>query len=634
MEKAVSRLQNGRLRKPIYLTLPVELLLALVLSGGVTLLAVGLQPNSFGDMLHRLAVQPLLLGLNVLPVLLILLALSCLLRNVFWGAALTELIVCGTSFASRIKIELRYEPVYPRDFLLLREVGSALQSYDISLRVDLLALLLGTILALVLLGCAFRHKGKQRFAWLVRGIAAAAGLVLLAVLTLTVYASDGLYYSFDTSNYYNHITVYNEYGFPYSFFHNFTTYAVDCPEGYDRNTAAQWDSGETVTGQGKPVHVIVVMNEAFSALTEWDAFTYTDGEDPMKNFHALQESGRAIVGRTVVAGIGGGTSNTEYDVLTGMQADALSPGTSIAFGAVSRNLDSLYRVFRGDGYATSFIHPSVGWFYNRKNTLEKLGAETQIYAEDMEHIQYKGAWPTDAFLASYIEDYFETTVENGDLMFSYITTFQNHMSYTADKYGADYQLPDVAVNCALSEEAETILKVYIEGIRDADAMLGALVDYFTEREEPVVLAFFGDHLPSLGANNFVYSELGIDLDPEPEDAAAFYYPYATPYLLWTNEAGAGVLDWENAVSGLDLPENGHISACYLGAVLLELTGRGSETAWFGFLNQLRRTLPVVRGETYMDMSGTVTGELDSQEQSLIRQWRQWSYYKLKHKEIP
>ena len=38
---------------------------------------------------------------------------------------------------------------------------------------------------------------------------------------------------------------------------------------------------------------------------------------------------------------------------------------------------------------------------------------------------------------------------------------------------------------------------------------------------------------------------------------------------------------------LDLPADGRLSASFLGAAVLELTGRGEETAWFGFLNQLR-----------------------------------------------
>ena len=53
----------------------------------------------------------------------------------------------------------------------------------------------------------------------------------------------------------------------------------------------------------------------------------------------------------------------------------------------------------------------------------------------------------------------------------------------------------------------------MEGARDADAMLGRLRDYFAGRSEPVVLVFFGDHLPYLGDNQLGYRELGFTEEP-------------------------------------------------------------------------------------------------------------------------
>ena len=69
----------------------------------------------------------------------------------------------------------------------------------------------------------------------------------------------------------------------------------------------------------------------------------------------------------VVPGFAGGTANTEFDVLTGMQTMALSASTTSAMRVVNRNLDSLFRVFGNDGYETAFCHPGDNWFYNREN---------------------------------------------------------------------------------------------------------------------------------------------------------------------------------------------------------------------------------------------------------------------------
>ena len=111
--------------------------------------------------------------------------------------------------------------------------------------------------------------------------------------------------------------------------------------------------------------------------------------------------------------------------------------------------------------------------------------------------------------------------------------------------------------------------------------------------------------------------------------------YETPYVLWVNDAAAEVLDWESAVASLDLPEDHRLSACFLGDTVLELTGRDQDNAWFAFLSQLRREMPVVQAELYEDSEGQVqaVSGLSPELQDAIRQWRCWSYYQLRQKEL-
>ena len=145
---------------------------------------------------------------------------------------------------------------------------------------------------------------------------------------------------------------------------------------------------------------------------------------------------------------------------------------------VNRNLDSLFRVYGENGYQTSYFHPGDDWFYNRENVLRWMGAEKTAFTDEMNGLEYKGRWVTDAYLVGLIQEEFEDTVSNGDTLFHYMTTIQNHMSYTADKYG-DTPIAPVKLNTSVSEETETMLSVYTEGIRDADAMMGELTEYFS-----------------------------------------------------------------------------------------------------------------------------------------------------------
>ena len=611
-----------------------SLLAAVLLSGCITLLALWCQPNALRTVLAHFKAQPLLIVLNAMPIGLLVLALTCLLRNVFFSASLVNLAVCVLSIANRIKLEVRDEPVFPRDFALLKEVGSAMGTYDIHFPWGVIAVVLFASAALAVLGvfCKGQPFPIARLrGWLGRVLGCAASFAVLTGLILTVYASNDLYNSFSVSNAYYIPSVFNELGFPYCFCHQFTTYPIDKPEGFDKAEAEDWDDGGE-TGLGKDVHLIMVMDEAFSDLTD-DAFAYTAENDPLPNLHALQNDPHAISGHVVVPGFAGGTANTEFDVLTGMQTNALSAATTSSFRVVNRNLDSVLRLFGDDGYHTSFFHPGDDWFYNRENVYRWMGAEETVFVDQMEDLDYKGRWVTDDYMAGFIEDKFEEAVENGELLCNYTTTIQNHMSYTADKYGADYEYPDVPLTVSVSPEVETMLKVYVEGARDADAMLGRLVDYFSATDEPVVLAFWGDHLPYLGDNQLGYAELGSEVALSEEERSDPLCSYETPYVIWANDAAAEILDWDAAVEALDLPENHELSASFLGAALVELTGRTGESPWFDFLNQLRRELPVVQKKTYLTMDGTYTKIISTEQEQLIDQWRKWSYYKLRYKDI-
>ena len=636
-----------------------SLLAAVLLAGCITLLALWCQPNALRTVLAGFKAQPLLIVLNALPIGLLLLAFAFLFRNVFYSGALVNFFVCALSLANRVKIEVRDEPVFPRDFSLLREVGSAIQSYDIRYPVKAIAVVALTTVLLIGLGVLFpsrpvslaalKAKLTKRDAvavfpgrcWPERIVGAVLSFGVLTALIFTVYASNTLYNSFQVSNAYYVPSVFNELGFPYCFCHQFTTYPVDKPEGFSKSEAAGWETGGQ-TGLGKDVSVILVMNEAFSDLTDQPMFNWTEETDPLPHLHALQKAPHTLSGHIVVPGFAGGTANTEFDALTGMQTNALSVTATSAMRVVNRNLDSLFRVFGADGYRTSFYHPGDAWFYNRENVYRWLGAEHEVFAKDMKDLEYKGRWVTDDYMAGLIEDEFETAVSEGRPLFNYTTTIQNHMSYTADKYGEGYVFPPVSTTADISPETRSMLEVYTEGVRDADAMLGRLTAYFAEREEPVVLVFYGDHLPYLGDNQKGYAELGSEVSIPENEREDILCSYKTPYVLWANDAAADTLNWNEAMAALNLPEDGVLSASFLGSVLLDLTGRAGESPWFDFLSSLRRIAPVVQKKTYILADGSVlpqrilneqTDEASMELKDAVRKWRCWSYYKLKYADV-
>lgn len=616
---------------------PVGLLTAILLglacSVVVTLFVLWAHPVSVLAMLGKMLRQPLILFLNWLPIALLTAAFAFAFRNVFFSSALVGLIAGAMSLINRVKLTIRGEPFVPRDISLIKEAADAAGSYDMTLpwfQIGCLVVMTAVFIVLgVLLPLKKSEDAPKKRGALVRVMGFVLCLAVLVGAVGLVYSSTDLYNSFKTTEPYNLSSVNNELGFVYYFCYHFSTYKIEKPEGFDREEAASWETGYESAPDAADVNVVFVMNEAFSDILNEDVFVFPEGENPMEVYNTMAEGENAWAGHIVVPYFAGGTADTEFDVASGMQTNLLNPAAPslTAFRTVNRDLDSIFRVFGADGYTSCFMHPGQSWFYNRENVYDWFGADESFFVEDFD-AEYKGSWVTDESVLRELVSRFEEKSAGGGLDFTYAVTIQNHMSYTAEKYG-DYVCPEVETTAELSPEIQTAVNVYAEGIRDANAMLEDLTEFYSEQSEPVLLVFFGDHLPYLGDNRQGYAELGLPAASVTGGEDPFA-AYTAPVLFWCNDAAAEALDFANAIEALDLPADGRISACYLGAAVLELTGRGEVSPWFAFLNEMRRELPVLHNGYYESADGEITTEPTAEEAALVSRMRCWAYYKLRY----
>ena len=626
----------------------VSLLLTLPLAFLETVLTLWIQPGPFMDLCRSLLAQPYLAFLNYLPFLLLTLGFTFLFSDAFYASALVGGVGGLLSLVSRTMVEKRDEPLTPKDFALIKEAGNAMGSYDMNLHLPSVLALLTFVLLMILLGLLlhgkrpFRPKLRPtwklprqwelgpRFSWLNLLFAVTGAAVSFGVLVGTVqlvYSSKELYKSFPVSNRSYITSVYEELGFPYCFCYNFNSYLVEKPEGYSAEEVRTYLAQHPETaGAGENVNVIMVMNEAFSDVTNFETFLYGEEDNPLRFYNSLIQSDRVVAGHIIVPNFGAGTANTEFDVITGMQTNLIGEIGISAFRVLNRDKNSIFRVFLEDGYHTEFIHPGEDWFYNRQNVYRYFGAEKLLFDDAFVNVERKGSWVTDNAVLQKLEEEFSAAMDEGSPYFNYTVTIQNHMSYTAKKYG-DYQVPEAQFTKELSPEARSMLSVYAEGVRDADRMLEGLVDYFDSREEPVLLVFFGDHLPNLGDNYLCYRELGLEVG-ETENVETTLKTFATPYVIWVNEAAAETLDFSARKAALDLPPDGTINAQYLGALTLELTGRRDQDSFFSYLNDLRRALPVLRNGRGVTADGSYFDELPQEFSDDLRKLRFWEYYQL------
>ncbi len=595
-----------------------ELILMLV---WIFLMCVYIEPGSFMAAMRIMLHNPLLLFLNILPPAVLLLVLYFATANSFISGGVTNLIFGLLNYVNLLKIDGRDDPFVPADITLLREALTATGEYRLDMHYGIVAILLLSSAALLILGIVI-GRGKRPHA----AVRVGGALLSLAVFFgcfFTLYRDRELYASFPVSNQYNITTVFNELGFNYCFLYNTELYSVDKPEGYSQSDIEKCiDEFEpTAPETGERPQVLFIMCEAFSDLFDNELFTYTAEDSPLSGYFKVTESPNCISGKIVVPNFGAGTANTEFDVIGEMQTNMISRTSNSALRSFHKNTPSVAYLMRSLGYGTLFMHPGESWFYNRDSAMSFLGFEDRLFVGEFGENPY-----IDATFLAELKAELSSRTSDGEKLFTYATTIQNHQAYNYTKYpGTD--IPPVETDIELSAAAQEYLSVYGYGIKCSSDMLLELTEYLNTLDEPYVLVFFGDHLPNLGPDYLSYRELGLSVGKN-ETPEQVLDTCSVPYIIWGNDAYLKGESMADRAEKLDLPEDGRISACFLGSTVMELLGYDGCDAYTSFMCELRRELPVIKSGIVCRADGEITDSPTKEEQELVNKLHCWQYYRM------
>ena len=574
-----------------------------------------------------------LIFLNYIPIPLVMLLLYFISGNCIFASGISMLVFTAGAYANGVKTILRQDPLIPSDLSVITEVGSILSSYD----EKYMELAIAAVFAIVVICAAafifFKKSdsltGKKRIA------GSAACFILFAGLLNTVYADSALYGSFGVEgNIYFKVNQYMSKGFLYSFLYDVNNLNVEKPGGYDRTefVKASSDTQESENGDDSVLpNIIMVMSEAFSDVSNSDFLSFDGFDDPLEFYNDFISGDDVVSGHIVVPNFGGGTSDTEFDVLTGCSTKYIE-STQVSYNFVRSPIESLPRMLEKAGYDTLAIHPGYGWFYNRTNVYENMGFDDFLYLEnDFDpETQNKGGYISDEVTAASIIENYEKHVESSDdPLFEFCVTIQNHGPYE-EKYG-DLET-NFTTDIYLTDEEKAIYSGYFEGIDDADAQIETLIDYFEDRDEPVALVFFGDHLPgfSNGLTYFSQFRPDIDINGNPYQRLKVY---ETPYFIWVNDVAMEQTNFAENLESIDLPPNNLMSSFYLGTTVLELFDLDWVSEFYQFLNELRVKVPVAWVDLYLMPDGSAVNSLSVEDQGSIDKYRRWIYYKIFDEEV-
>lgn len=575
---------------------------------------------------------PSILLLNILPVFLLSILLFLLSRRMPFALSTVGILFVFFAIVDRVKVTMRQEPLLPTDLTLIKEALAILKTFPIH-QLLLVGLLLLFFAALLFL--SFQKSSPVNLSPYIRIGGLTAVLICALGANHLYYVDKTLYDGYPTlGNPYFQVNQYNSKGMIYSFFHQYNITKITAPTDYDPTFFATQENIDWTppVGESYP-HIIMIMGEAFSDLSENAHLDFSTHRDPLQNWKNICAEENAINGHIIVPNFGGGTSNTEYDVLTGCSTYYLdNPLPSYSF--IHNDFDGLPRQLTKLGYETLAIHPGYAWFYNRQNVYPDLGFETCYFLEDSFNLEtqgYGGYINETATMDKIISTLDAHIQEKDSPLFSFTVTIQNHGPYEKH-YGT--LPPNFSTDVSLDENQTDLLTQYFAGIIDADTQLERLKEYAAQSDEPIVLVYFGDHLPgfSNGMEFFDLLDYPIDANGSPQEQLAIY---KTPYLIWQNDSATALFgDLKEKASAIHLPENGLISAQFLGTTLLELYASGHESPLHRYNASLRRELPVCNKNIYVDAAGNYTEYVSTAQQEMLQIMKNWQYYKLFDENTP
>lgn len=436
--------------------------------------------------------------------------------------ALTLLLIVYTlliviSYGSRIKYQLRAEYFTPFDISLLKEGLNISQYFSDLVTWKFVLVLLGFIIFAVALFILHKKINVTT----TRRTRAIIFTISLLSITLMI-SSPSLLTLTDKSE----LTItqsYRNYGFIRGFLIVLDNSKNEIPPNYTESQISKLltkseGKSDDIDNDFKP-NVIVILAEALWDPLLMENLDFT--EDPIPFLRTLGQNHTS--GELLVHNFGGGTINTEMEVLTGLTTRFMAEETYNNY--IRRPVDSLAHVYRNQGYNTSAIHTFRNWFYGRRDTYKELGFEKFISMEFFNEPDYIGPFIDDRELMKKTLD--EMNSSKGP-DFINVVTVSSHGPYNDNRYDPVPQI----VTGELSDYNSYLLNTYVQSIKDLDNSIKFFIDGVEKLNEPTIVVIYGDHLPLLGDNYGTYTEAGYITDVDSYED--YLKLYTTPLYVWDN----------------------------------------------------------------------------------------------------
>lgn len=349
---------------------------------------------------------------------------------------------------------------------------------------------------------------------------------------------------------------------------------INEPEGYSESALDRVVLPESSgSSQFQTPDIILILNESF-----YDLRQVSDFQTDYPFLDRIENMDNLLRGYAVVSNAGGGTNNSEYELLTSNSL-YLMPGVT-PFNTLDLNgANSIVSHLLHFGYYTLGSHCLLSPNYSRGIAYPALQFQDIYFHEDFNDLSWYGDryQYTDKSCYSNLIHWYEEAPEDSP-RFLYLLTMQNHGGY--DINSADYDL--IHVESGLDGYTD-LANEYLSCISLSDEAFYDLTTYFSTVDRPVIVCMVGDHAPSFVTN--------VTSDRYSSDEAALLQR-SVPLLIWANYP-------------LEDINIGTISMNYVVPTLLEIAGLPS-SPYYSYMLQLKEQVPILTSYgSYYDVDGNL-----------------------------
>ncbi len=516
-------------------------------------------------------------------------------------------ILYGFALAHCYVMEFRGTPFIPMDFFSIKTAANVANTYEFKLLYTVLTATL-IFIFIIVVGIRVKKPNSHTITKIVsRTFTGSFVAVLMFIFYFTsIFADMGI-----KPDFWNQNRGYRNYGFAFNFFCNTKYLFMSTPTDYDpdqitgfvEDTVDDDDENIQVEVTENTPNIICIMNESWSDLSVLGDFT--TNEEYMPYINSLTEN--VVKGNLYVPVIGAGTSNTEFEFLTGHSTAFLPSGSNAYMLYIKNPIASIASTLEAQGYSSLAFHPYYKSGWNRVNVYNYMGYNKQMFLEEIMDISlmndymqngndadYLQALVTERYpenpnmiIRQYISDSYNYDVlidefESRDTsapFFAFNVTMQNHGGYTVSSENFNESIYVTSSNKVYPKANR-----YLSLVKETDNAFQKMIEYFEKVKEPTVICMFGDHQPSI-ETAFIAELLGVkdlsNLTTEQEQRR-----HLTPFIIWAN------YDIEEKV--ID-----KLSVNYLSSYVLDVAGV-ELTDYNKYLIKLSEQLPVIDTVGYID----------------------------------